>query len=298
MRRLLATTCLCSAFLVAPACDKKEEQSKETAKADKTAETKDSAKDGAKDEAKPEDTAKKAAQSGALIDLVPEAATMVGVVNIKGLMGTALYKGQSAAIDGSPAGKHITMAKACNLGTETWRQVVVAGDPEAGEDAMVVGMAATGIGKKENIECLAAKYKEDDPKNDWKVEEQDGRVVVTIDGGDRMAYTSGDDMVVMASKAWAAAVKDRVEGKGQSATAGPLEEALGLADTNKLIYVAGVATPKIATGPVKDAKHFAAGIDVGLTDVSAQIVVGFADAVSYGYPGGAGLRVIAIPPAG
>lgn len=280
VRRLLATTTLALTFVAAPACDKKEEEKKDASA--KAADKKDGdAKDGdakggdAKDAEKTDD-APAAGGGGDLVGMVPEGAKVIATIDLAGLMGSDLYKQQSAMIDQSDIGKNFAAAKACNLGPDTWKQVVIGLDPDASDDAVVVGMSATGIGKKENIECIAAKYKEEDPKADWKIEDKDGRTVVTLDGGDAIGYAASDDTFVVAGKAWDAAVQERIAGKGTAAKDGALKDAMGLA-TGGHITFAGLATPDMATGPLTGAKHFGGSLDLG-AGVAMSATVVFADA--------------------
>lgn len=291
MRRLLATTTLALTFVAAPACDKKEEPKK-----DAKAKAADAGKDGAKakkDGTKkgPDKVAEKEpaadggkdgdaapAAAGDLVGMVPDSAKMVVVVDLKGLVGSDLYKQQGKALEASPVGKNLAAAKACNLGPETWQQVVVGAD-DGGDDAMVIAMAATGIGKKENIECIAAKYKEEDPKADWKIEDKDGKVVVTLDGGDGMAWAVDDNTLVMAGKSWNAAVQDRIGGKGQAAATTSLKDPMALAGSGGHIRFAGLANADMAQGPLEGAKHFGGSLDLS-AGLAVSAAVAFADAAT------------------
>lgn len=286
VRRLLAPTALSLVFVTAPGCGKKEEEKKDAAaKSAEATPAADAAKDAVVPEATPtepvvaekeEPAPPAAAGDAAILELVPDAAKIVAVVSLSDLMGTALYKGQAATIENSPFGKNILAARACNLDLPTWKQVVVASDPTAPTDAIMAGMAATGVGTKENIECIAGKYREEDPRADWKVEEKDGRVVVTIDGGEMMAYSAGDDTLVMVSQPWDAAVLERLKGEGTPAVTGSLKEPLTLVDRSKFVYVAGIATPDMATGPAAGAEHFGASFDFG-ERIALNTAISFGD---------------------
>lgn len=277
MRRLLATTTLALTFVAAPACDKKEEEKKDASA--KAGDKKDGdAKDAeAKDDAKAgeEKTADAAAGGTDLVGMVPEGAKILATIDLAGLMSSALYKQQGSALEASEFGKNLAAAKACNLGPETWKQVVLGVDPD-GDDAVVIGMAATGIGKKENIECIAAKYKEEDASADWKIEDKDGRTVVTIDGGDAIGYSVDDDTVVITGKSWDAAVQERIGGKGTAAKDASLKDAMGLASGGHIAFY-GVATPDMATGPLTGAKHFGGSLDLA-SGLALQATVVFGDA--------------------
>ncbi|MEX1368413.1 MAG: hypothetical protein AB1Z98_35100 [Nannocystaceae bacterium] len=274
MRRLFATTSLALTIAALPACDKGDDKkdAADKAAANKGADAKaeDGAADGGKDGGAAEATATD------LVALVPEGAKIMATVDLAGLMGSALYKQQGAMLESSPFGQNIAAAKACNVGPDTWKQMVLGVDPD-GDDAVMIGMSATGIGVKANIECLAAKYKEQDAKADWKIEEADGRTMVTIDGGDAIAYAVDDDTMVIAGKAWNDAVKERVGGGGKSAAAGSLEPAMGLAKSGQHIVFAGLATPEMATGPLTGAKHFGGSFDL-TAGIAMEATVAFADA--------------------
>lgn len=296
MRRLLATTTLALTFVTASACGDKEQPKdakakaadagKDVAKADKGADKgadkkgpdeiadKEPAADGGADG----DAEPTAAAAGDLVGMVPEQAKMMVIVDLAGLVGSALFEQQGKALESSPFGKNIIAARACNLGPETWRQLVV-GTDTADDYSMVVAMAATGIGKKENIECIAAKYKEEDPKADWKIEDSDGKVVVTLDGGDGTAWAVDDDTLVMAGKSWNAAVQDRIAGKGQAAATSSLKDAVALAGNDGHIRFVGLATADMAQDPIEGATHFGGSLDLA-DGLALSAAVAFADAAT------------------
>jgi hypothetical protein len=264
VRRLFATTTLALTFVAAPACDKKEEEKKDaTAKAANAGKADTKKKDGADkagadkagadkagadeagaDEAAADGGDKTAAAAPGLLELVPDSATMMVTVDLKKLTGSEAYKKAGTMLEQGDVGKRLAAAKACKLGPETWNTMVMGANPKD-DDAWVMGLSATGIGTKETIECTAAKYKEADPKADWKIEEKDGRLVITINGGEGTAWAVDDDTLIMAGKNSSTAVAERVGGKGQAAVTGSLKDAMALAGDGA-IKVAGKVTPDMS----------------------------------------------------
>ncbi|MCA9649610.1 MAG: hypothetical protein KC501_06855 [Myxococcales bacterium] len=298
MRRLLATTTLALTFVAVSACGQKDEEKKDAAAKtadkganDKAADDKAAADGKAADDGKAaepaaadggaQDEATKQAAPAAvsnLVDMVPEGAKIMVRIDLPGLTGSSFYTQQAKMLEAGPLGANFAAAAACNLGPATWKQAVLGVDPEV-DEAVLIGMAATGIGKKENLECIATKYKEHDPTASWTIEEQDGRVVVSIDGGEATAYAAGEDMLVVAGKAWNDAVKQRVAGEGQAAASGSLKDALALATEGEHVVFAGLATADMNKPPLTGAKYFGGSLS-GNDGLSVQATVVFGDAAA------------------
>lgn len=217
--------------------------------------------------------------SGDAAKLIPDAATVIGGANIQAMMKSPLYDGNKEMLEKGEQKEMMDAAKECNLGPDTWKSVVFGVDPEGGEDKVAVVFVATGLGKKENLECIANKAKEkNDGKEPWTMEEKDGKLVLTIDDGDATGYVVNDDTLAVAGNDWAGAVKELVDGKGKPAIENSLKDVLGRTDMSKAVWAAGVVPASMATGPADGMKDGAMWVDMssGL-EISASIGVKDAD---------------------
>ena len=269
MKRLLTGSALILAVSFAPACDKKEEDKDKSAEADK-----DKKSDGGDADSKDGGEAGKGGLAGAVADaakggagsageltkLVPEGANLLVVFDAKSVFSSALMKDNMGMLEKSDAGEMFTAANTCKVGPETWQKAVLGGDTDGNDSVVVIGQAA-GLGKKETLECISKKVNEKEGSEKWKVEEADGKVVVTIDGGDAKGFSGGDDIFVIAGKDYAEAVQGLVGGNGKSAIDGSLKDAVASADTSKHVYFAGVAKGQMAAGPTAGLKHFHGSVD-------------------------------------
>ncbi|MBL8941534.1 MAG: hypothetical protein JNK45_00235 [Myxococcales bacterium] len=209
--------------------------------------------------------------------LIPDAATVVGGVDVAGLVKSELYTTNKDLIEKGEGKEMLDAATACNLGLDKWKSVAFGMDPTKQAYAAVVN--ADGIGKEENLTCIHGKIKEKSGTEPWKVEEKDGKKVLTMqDGG--VGYIVNEGSIVLASKDWAAGVKDLIDGKGKSVFDGSLKEVIGRADTGKTIWVAGTLPAEMLKGsPADGAKDAAGSIDLS-SGVALAASVGFADAAA------------------
>ena len=217
--------------------------------------------------------------SGDAAKLIPDAATVIGGVNMQEMMKSPLYDGNKEMLEKGEQKEVMDAAKECNLGTDTWKSVVFGVDPEGGDSKMAIVLVADGLGKKENLECVAGKIKEkDDGKEPWTMEEKDGKLVLTIDEGKVTGYVVNDNTVALAGKDWAGAVAELIDGKGKPAVDNSLKDVLGRTDMSKAIWAAGVVPASMATGPADGMKDGALSVDMssGL-EIAASIGVKDAD---------------------
>jgi hypothetical protein len=213
---------------------------------------------------------------GDAVKLIPDAATMVGGVDVKGLVGSKAYTDNKALIEQGEGKEMLDAATACNLGTDKWKSVTFGMDQAKNQFAVVVN--ADGIGKDENINCVAGKIKEKSGKDPWKLEDKEGKKVLTMDGDEGTGYVVNENTIVVASKDWAAAVKDLVDGKGKSAFDGALKDIIGRADTSKHLWVAGTLPAEMTKdGPGAGAKDVAVDADLS-NGIAVRASVAFASA--------------------
>jgi hypothetical protein len=196
--------------------------------------------------------------------LIPEQATIMAGIDVGGLLKSKLYADNKAIAESQAGYKEVVeAAKACNLDPEkAITSVLVGTDAKDGVSVVITG---TGIGDEKNLTCIADKAKE---KNGGKVPftiaDEGGKKALKFDDGTGYIVDAGT--VVIASKSWAAAVKDLVDGKGKAAVDGPHKDLFTRADQSRHIWFAGVAPEQLA-GMAKaqgqvDVKDFSGSIDL------------------------------------
>ncbi len=216
--------------------------------------------------------------AGDAAKLIPDAATVMGGVDFQGMMKSPLYEGNKKMLEEGDQKEAMDAAKACNLGPDTWKSVVFGADPEGGDKKMAFVVTATGLGKKENLECIAGKIKEkNDGEEPWTMEEKDGKLVLTIDGGEATGYVVNDNTLAVAGSDWAGAVKELVDGKGKPAIDNSLKDVLGRTDMGKTVWAAGVIPASMAAGPADGMKDGAMWMDMS-SGLELMASVGVKDA--------------------
>lgn len=208
--------------------------------------------------------------------LIPDAATMVVGVDVAGLLKSDVYTSNKDMIEKGDAKEMMDAAAACNVPMDKWKSVTVGMDMTKNAFAAVVN--ADGIGKEENLTCMHGKIKEKKGSEPWKLEEKDGKKVLTMEDGG-VGYIVNEGSLVVASKDWAASVKDLIDGKGKSVFDGALKDVIGRADTGKTIWGAGTLPAEMLKGsPADGAKDAAGSIDLsGGVAVAASVGFGSAD---------------------
>jgi hypothetical protein len=197
--------------------------------------------------------------------LIPEQATIMVGVDVAGLMKSKLYVDNKAKLESQAGYKEMAeAAKACNLDPEKAVSSVLLGTDA--KDGFAVVFTGDGIGDEKNLTCVADKAKE---KNNGKVPftiaDEGGKKTLKMDDG--TGYIIDARTVVIASKPWAAAVKDLVDGKGKAAVDGANKDIFSRADQSKHVWFAGVAPEQVAgmakAGPVPvDVKDFSGSLDL------------------------------------
>jgi hypothetical protein len=201
---------------------------------------------------------------------IPEAATMVGGIDLAGVQGTQSWKDNKAMVESQ--GKEVLDAMtACNLGLDKWKSVTFGADPSGGDEKMAAVIVADGLGKKENLDCAAAKMKEKGGGKDPWTAEDEGKTLKMEDG--QVAYVVDDNTVVVAGKAWAEDVKKLTKGEGKNAFDGSLKDVIARTDTGKHVWFAGKLDDN-AKGMAKMAGDIGEPQDVaGWLDMSGGVEV-------------------------
>jgi hypothetical protein len=178
---------------------------------------------------------------------IPEAATVVGGIDLAAVQGTQSWKDNKAMLE-SQGKEQLDAMAACNLGLDKWKSVTFGVDPAGGDEKMAAVVVADGLGKKENLDCAASKIKEKNGGKDPWTAENEGKTLKMEDGN--VAYVIDDNTVVVAGKAWAADVEKLTKGEGKSAFDGQLKDIIGRTDTGKHVWFAG-KLPDDAKGAAK-----------------------------------------------
>ncbi len=217
-------------------------------------------------------TACKGGGGAAASKLIPEQASIMGGMDLGGLMGTSLYNDNKDKMD-ADAKEMMEAAKGCNIDLEKLGSVVFGSD--GGENVAVV-ITGAGIGEEANVDCIGKKIEEKKGSAPWT---RDGKTL-TIDEGKASAYLVDGKTVAFANKDWAGAVKDLVDGKGKAAVDGPNKDLFSRADKSKHIWFAGKIPEGMAGMMGEQAKglkdvsgylHFASGLE-------AHVAAGFESA--------------------
>lgn len=239
-------------------CDK--EEKKEEASGEKGKDG-DKAKDGDKGGDKGGD---KAAAAGATVadamKLIPDGMNVVVGLDAAAVAGSALMKDNADMLKQGEAGEVMAAADACKVGMSTWKYAVVGVNTDNDKQGAIV-VSATGLGKKETLECIGKKVKEKNPDDKFEVGEEDGRVVVT-GKDDAKVYAVSDDVIAFSGPDSKDAVKELVGGKGKNALDGSLKDVVAAMDQSKHIYFGMVATADMQKGPTAGLKHVTGSFDL------------------------------------
>ena len=112
---------------------------------------------------------------------IPEAATIVGGIDLAGVQGTQSWKDNKAMVEAQ--GKEALDAmNGCNLGLDKWKSVTFGTDPAGGNEKFAAVVVADGLGKKENLDCAAGKMKEKNGGKDPWTAEDEGKTLKMEDG--------------------------------------------------------------------------------------------------------------------
>jgi hypothetical protein len=278
MKRTLITGMIAAALLVAGGCqsgEKKAEGDKTAAKGDaaKGGEVKaDDAKggeakadDAAGGEAKPADAvaaAGGAADAAAALKYVPDASAIVAQMNLKSLVALpGAEAGVTMALAMNPDAKPMMDALAgCEMSWKSFEVVTIGVDPMT-EGASIV-VAGPGVGKLDNIKCLAGKSTD----GKVKLEQVDGKDVLSLGGGESYGHMVDDNHLVIATKGWNDTVKGLVAGTGTSVAAGGLKDVMARADQSQEMWFAMKIPADLAAGmkgsPVEKVTDVAGSLDI------------------------------------
>lgn len=289
--RLAAVTC---ALLLLPACkDDKSEDEKTDAKAEGGGAKDDSkkAEGGGDAKAAEEGDGGAAADDGGdgadrgdasaaadvtPVKLVPEAASIIGGLDLAAIVAGPSWEKTSQSFD-ADAKTAIEVATKCKVGPKTWKVAVVGADPTT--DAVVMALSATGIGKKETLDCIHAEVKAKNGSDPWTASE-DGK---TLDMGDGAGHVVSDDLMVFASTAWGDSVKELIKGEGHAAADGALKSLIDRTDSAKHVWFAGRIPPDLSAMAAMaigtSAKDVSGWIDLS-AGLELSVMVGVDDAAT------------------
>lgn len=222
----------------------------------------------------------KGGPSAAGAKLIPEQATIMGGIDVAGLMKTKHYTDNKAMLESQREWTEMSAAaKACNLDPEKALSSVLFGtDGKANFAAVITG---EGLGDEKNLTCIADKAKEKNGgKTPFTVADDAGKKVLRMEGGEGTGFIVDGKTLVFASKGWEAAVKDLIDSKGKAAVDGPNKDVFARADQSKHIWAAGLI-PAEAAGMAKsvgaEPKDFSVALDLA-DGLAFQAAVGLASA--------------------
>jgi len=207
---------------------------------------------------------------------IPEAANVVGGIDLAGIQSTKLWTDHLKGMVESKGKDQLDAMAACNLGLDKWKSVTIGASNDFDNDKMALVVVADGIGKKENLECAFTKMKEKEGTDPWTVKE-DGKVLEMAKDG-TVAYVVDDNTLAVAGKAWASDVQKLTKGEGKSVFDGEMKDLIGRADRGKQVWFAGKlpdavgamakeqlgATPKDVAGYVDFSSGIAMQASVGV----------------------------------
>lgn len=243
-------------------CDKGEDKKEASGEKGKDGEK---AKDGKKggDE--------KVAAAGASVSdamkYIPDGANLLIGLDAAKVAGSSMMKDNQDLLKEGDAGEMLAAADACKVGMATWKYAVVGGNTET-ENGGVIVVSATGVGKKDTLDCIGKKVVEKNPEEKFEVGEEDGRVIVSGIKDGQKVYAVSDDVIAIVGTEAQPAFTGLLGGKGKAAVDGSLKEVLGSVDQSKHIYFGMIATPDMQEGPTAGLKHV-----TGTVDLSAGLAI-------------------------
>ncbi len=256
---------------------KAEEAKAEEAKAE-DAKTDEPPKDDVNEEAPadpvaPDSSLASAAASKELLAYVPDSAKLVLVADPKAVGRSSLFASSSSfagKLKASRVGEVGDAAKACSVGIDTWSSVLIAGDGDS-ERTLVMGVRATGIGKKETVQCLADRINALGEPGKWVVSEEQGRVTFHVEDREDRGIAAADDVLLMVGKDYLDDVNAILDGKGKSAVDGELGKLVQSVDRSRHVYFVGQMPPGMTDPPFANMQHLS-----GTLDFSSGLALGVA----------------------
>ncbi len=213
--------------------------------------------------------------AGNAAKLIPDSATVIGGADLKGLTSSDVWTKNEDMMKQGGADDVLGALEACKLGKETWKSVVFGADPAGGPDKLAIVLSVDGVGKKENLECIAGKIKEKEGSDPWTLEEKDGKLVLAMTDGKGTGWVVDDNTVAVAGKDWEGAVKELIDGKGTSAIDGSLKDVVARTDTGKTLWAAGkIPSDMVEGSPAAGATDAAGWVDLS-SGVEISASVGF-----------------------
>lgn len=214
------------------------------------------------------------------IKLIPEQASVLISVDVGGLFKTKAYQDNKALVESGEAKEMLEAAKACNLDPTTLGTILIgtdAKDPTPNVTAVITG---ANIGDEKVLTCISDKAKEKSGEAPFTIADEGGKKILKMKGDEGVGYILDAKTVVIATKDWAAATKELIEGKGKSAADGANKDLFGRADQKKHIWFAGILPESALAGlkgsPADGLKDFSGSLDL-TSGLAVNVTVGVAD---------------------
>jgi hypothetical protein len=253
-----------AAVLALAACKKQEEARRADdapspeAKADPAGEAEGGSGKSGKGLAKTFELALRGSGRTAGLELIPEAATVVGGVDVAVLVKLPIWATLRPSLPPREDGL-LAAGERCGVGPGTWRSFVIGTEPQSRQMAMVV--SATGLGKPETLRCLALDI-------GFSLSEDAKRMSDHTGGG----VVIDDDSIAFATTGWMDRLAARIDGHGKGVAEGPLEACLARTDRTKTLWFAGVL-PEDAGAMAKMALDATVHDVAGWADLAAGLKI-------------------------
>ncbi len=192
---------------------------------------------------------------------IPDGANLLIGMDAAKIAASGMMKDNQDMLKQGEAGEMIEAADACKVGMTTWKYAVVGGNTDKDKEVVVV-VSATGVGKKETLECIGTKVKEKNPEEKFEIGEEDGRVVVTGGEDGQKLYAVSEDVIALVGADSQEAFKGLLGGTGKTAVDGSLKDVLAAVDQSKHLYFGMVATAEMQEGPTAGLKHVTGSLDL------------------------------------
>lgn len=213
--------------------------------------------------------------------LIPEQATIVIGVDIGGLLKTKAYQDNKAMIESGEAKEMMEAMKGCNLNPESLGTILIGTDGKDPKPNVTAVFTGAGIGDEKNLTCISDKAKEKTGEAPFTIADEGGKKVLKMKDDDGVGYIVDAKTVVIATKDWAGATKELIEGKGKSAADGANKDLFGRADQKKHVWFAGVLPEAALAGlkgsPAEGLKDFSGSLDLS-SGLAFTVTAGATDA--------------------
>ena len=196
------------------------------------------------------------------ISLIPADANVVLGVNFEELVSSAVWRANEAKIRAADTEHLLDDARACNLGPDKWRTLVMAVNANASEQQVIV-MSAFGIGTVGALECINAKASAQGEPLFASIKQEGDELVVVRAAEQGRGWALDSDTLVLAGPGWQDAVAGLIRGDGKTVMNGPLATTLGGTDVSASLWGAAALPTSMANGVLSGAQDIVGHVYLG-----------------------------------